>query len=358
MPGVVAQASIDRMPRGVLIAFNTIAAFALAEGTARLVEIARPQSDAARFAYAPYRMLKMTQAPFALNRDGFRADELETYRNSFLIEFLGGSVCVGIGDNVGETLPERLERALHAAGLARARVLNLCQGGATSGQELAILIEYGLPLHPQVVLSFDGANDIFHPRPIGDDDAPNLPYENTQIEARVNGQDGWSHLALLRVSARFAQRFRDPSPAAGAPVPLPKILESYFYHIELARTLIEAQGGVFAVLLQPTLHLDKPWSSGETAMWRALRPKDAEQLTRLARERYSKTREAIRKWSEPAGTELYDLTDAFASIHESIYSDSVHFRGPRGYELLESELEQKGLVDRLQAGYREWEAAL
>jgi len=311
-----------------------------------------------RFAYSPYRMLKMSQAPFALNRDGFRAGELEIYRDSFVVEFLGGSVCAGIGENVGETLPERLQDALRAAGMVRARVLNLCQGGATSAQELAILTEYGLPLHPKAVLSFDGANDIFHPRPIGNDDAPNLPYENVQLEARANGEDGWSHLALLRVGARLVDRFRDASPSDGAPVPLPEILESYFYHLGLARTLAEAQGGFYAVLLQPTLHLDKPWSADEAAMWRRRRPKDAELLTRMARERYSNTREAAHRWSESSGTELYDLTDAFAATHESIYSDSVHFRGSRGYELLESELELKGLIDRLQARYREWEAGL
>ncbi len=346
------------MPRGFLIAFNTIVAFALAEGAARLAEWVHPPNDTMRFAYSPYRMLKMIQAPFALNREGFRAGELETYRGAFLVEFLGGSVCVGIGDNVGETLPERLEDALHAAGLARTRVLNLCQGGATSAQELAILTEYGLLLHPQAVLSFDGANDIFHPRPIGEDDAPNLPYENVQLQALANGQDGWSHLAVLRVGARIVEHLREPSPSPGAPVPLPEILESYFYHLGLARTLVEAQGGFYAILLQPTLHLDKPWSADETAMWRTRRPKDADSLTRVARERYLETREAANKWSESTGTELYDLTDAFAATRESIYSDSVHFRGSRGYERLESELEQKGLIDRLQARYRAWEASL
>jgi len=358
VPRLVAPASIDCMPRGFLIAFNTIIAFALVEGAARLAEWVHPQGDSLRFAYSPYRMLKMSQAPFALNRDGFRAGELEIYRDSFLVEFLGGSVCVGIGENVGETLPERLQDALRAAGMVRARVLNLCQGGATSAQELAILTEYGLPLHPQAVLSFDGANDVFHPRPIGDDDAPNLPYENVQLEARANGQDGWSHLAALRVGARIVEHLRVPSPSAGAPVPLAEILESYFYHLGLARTLVEAQGGFYAVLLQPTLHLDKPWSSDETAMWKRRRPTDAESLSRVAHERYSTTREAAIRWSESTGTELYDLTDAFDAAQESIYSDSVHFRGSRAYEVLGLELEHKGLTGRLQARYREWEAGL
>src|SRR5579883_1722286 len=151
--------SVD-MPRSILIAINTLLALALCEGAARLAERIRPPGDSLAFSYSPYRMLKMVKAPWPLNREGFRADKLESYRGSFLIEFLGGSVCLGIGDNPGATIPERLEHALQMNGLARARVLNLCQGGATSAQELIILTEYGLPLHPQAVLAFDGANEI------------------------------------------------------------------------------------------------------------------------------------------------------------------------------------------------------
>lgn len=344
------------MPRGVLIALNTLIAFALAEGAARLAEHVRPEGEAMRFAYSPYRMLKMSQASFPLNREGFRARELDTYRNSFLIEFLGGSVCVGVGDDPGETVPERLEQALHALGLAHAEVLNLCQGGATSAAELAILIEYGLPLHPQAVLSFDGANDVFHPRPIGEDGAANLPYKNAQLEARVNGRDGWSHLALLRVAVRLGDRLRQPALSEGEPVPLQAILDSYFYHLSLARTLTEAQGGFYAAVLQPTLHLDKPWSKEETGMWRSRRPRDAEALTRVIRERYQETRDAVRRWSDSGGVTFYDLTRTFAAVQDSIYSDSVHFRGRRGYQLLEAELERRGLIDRLRERYREWEA--
>ncbi len=111
---------------------NTLLLLLGSEGAARLAEWVHPPASDLTFEYAPYRMLKMSQAPWRLNRDGFRARELETYRNSFLIEFLGGSVCLGVGTNPGPTVPERLEIALHRAGLARVEVLNLCQGGATS----------------------------------------------------------------------------------------------------------------------------------------------------------------------------------------------------------------------------------
>src|SRR5262249_49495385 len=137
---------------------STLVLLAVGEGVSRLAEGLRPSSSEVAFEYAPYRMLKMAHAPWPLNRDGFRARELDTYRNSFLVEFLGGSVCLGVGTDAGATVAERLEQALVRAGLERAQVLNLCQGGATSAQELAIFLEYGLPLSPQVVLSFDGAN--------------------------------------------------------------------------------------------------------------------------------------------------------------------------------------------------------
>lgn len=350
------------MPRGVLsiplIALNTLLALGLAEGAARLAERIHPGGDQVSFVYSPYRMLKMDRAPWPLDRDGFRAQELETYRGSFLVEFVGGSVCLGVGDHPGETIPERLEGALRQVGLARAKILNLCQGGATSAQELAILIEYGLRLDPQAVLSFDGANDILHPRPSGPDDAANLPYKNAQLETRVDGGDALSHLALARVAFRLTARFHSPAPAQGEPVATGAIIDSYLYHLGLARTLSRAQHAFYAVLLQPTLHLDKPWSRQEQELWRTARPRDGAALTVAIRERYRQTRAATAQWAKASGTPLYDLTRAFAATSEPVYYDSVHFRGSRGYEVLFTELEQQGLIDGLRERYREWETGL
>jgi hypothetical protein len=175
---------------------------------------------------------------------------------------LGGSVCLGVGTNPGPTVPERLEVALHKAGLVQAKVLNLCQGGATSAQELAIFLEYGLPLAPKVVLSFDGANDVMHPQPIGEDAAPNLPYHDREMRARMNGNDALGHLAVARVAARLAIRWSRPSPVKDGGIPEAAILDSYISALSVTRTLTEAQGGFYTLLLQPTLHYEKPWSAG------------------------------------------------------------------------------------------------
>lgn len=334
----------------VKIVLNTLLLLAACEWAARVAEWIHPPSAELSFEYAPYRMLKMSRAPWPLNRDGFRARELETYRHSFLIEFLGGSVCLGVGTDPGPSVPERLEAALHRAGYARAEVLNLCQGGATSAQELAIFLQYGLPLAPQVVLSFDGANDVMHPQPIGEDDAPNLPYRNREIRARINGDNALAHLAAVRVAARLTARWSRPKRAPIDGVPETEILNSYRRALSIVRTLTEQQGGFHALLLQPTLHYEKPWSGQESAMWRPGHPADAEDLSRVIRNRYCTAREAVASWAP-----FYDLTEVFAHSSATIYSDSVHFRGPVGYAMLFDDLARQGLIGQIGLRYRAWE---
>ena len=338
-----------------VVVLNSLLLAGLAECGARVAEWVHPyEGEGVSFAYAPYRMLRMSRAPWPLNREGFRADELETYRGAFLVEFLGGSVCVGVGTDTGATLSERLEEALHASGLARARVLNLCQGGAPSAQELAIFIQYGLPLAPQVVLSFNGANDFMHPAPLGEDLAPNLPYRNREMRTAVEGGHAFAaHLALARVAQRLAARWFPPAPFREAGVPSGAIFDSYLYATGVVRTLTREQGGWHAVLLQPTLHFEKPWSEEERAMWLKRRPRDGAAISRYASGLYEQARARIRASTEPG--DFYDLTRVFAGDPATVYSDSVHFQGSTGYARLAQEVERQGLIARIASSYRQWE---
>jgi lysophospholipase L1-like esterase len=370
------------MQRFAPVFMITVLLLALAEAGARLAEWIHPLAGVS-FDYAPYRMLKMSAGPWPLNREGFRARDLDSYHGGFLIEFLGGSVCVGVGTNPGATIPERLEDTLMRDGLAHAQVLNLCQGGATSAQELAIFIQYGLPLHPQVVLSFDGANDVIHPQPVGDDDGANLPYYDAELRERVEGRDALTHLALVRDFARFSGHWTTPRPLASSPVvPERDIIDSYLYALSVTAELARAPGlaaglppdsskppdspkkdplgarpdTFYAVLLQPTLHYRKPWSVEETAMWRRRRPSDAAAMSRFISGRYDAVRTALTTWSNKTGVPLYDLTPVFANTPGTVYSDSVHFVGSTGYRLLFDALVRQGLVQRIEERYRLWEA--
>ena len=342
--------------KAAVVVCNTLLLLVLIEAGAHIAERVHPETADLSFGYAPYRMLRMTSAPWPLNRDGFRAAEPETYRGKFLVEFLGGSVCLGVGTNPGPTVPERLEQLLHQAGMPEASVLNLCQGGATTGQELAILLQYGLPLEPQVVLSFNGANDLMHPAPVGDDDAPNLPYRNREMRSRFDGGHGWiEHLAVFRVAARLAKR-GSPAPFQTlAAVPPKEILASYLYSTDAARTLVQARKGSYAVILQPTLHYQKPWSDAETSMWRERRPRDGREMSAYTRDLYARAPQELARWSKESGVPVYDLTQTFAATQETIYSDSVHFTGESGYRMLTEQLVKQGLLDQIAERYRTWQ---
>ena len=170
-------------------------------------------------------------------------------------------------------------------------------------------------------------------------------------------------MALARVALRLESRFRapalsSPSLASQAPVAIESILDSYLYHLSLARSLTEAQHGFYAVLLQPTLHLDKPWSPQESLIWHTAHPRDAASFTLLIHDRYAEARQAAGRWSASNGVTLYDLTRVFSDAPEAVYSDSVHFRGPRGYEMLFAELERQGLITSLRQRYQAWETGL
>lgn len=326
----------------------------------QLIEWLRPEVEDVSFDYAPYRMLRMKSAPFELNREGFRAKELDTYRGKFLVEFLGGSVCLGVGTHPGKPVSEQLEEALHRAGLMQAAVVNLCQGGTASGQELAIFLQYGLPLHPQVVLSFNGANDLLHPRPLGEDPAANLPYHNREMQALFEGHHSWfEHLALKRVSDRIHRNWLSPAmeqrTGETGQVAPHSIFESYLYMTEVTRRLTEAQGGTYALLLQPSLHYAKTWSTEERTQWVGRRPHDAQAATEYAHSLYAQMRTATAVWAARSGGRLLDLTETFASTQGTVYSDSVHFTGETGFQLLEAEVERQGLIQLIEERYREWE---
>jgi hypothetical protein len=342
------------MARIAVVVLRTLILLVLIEGAARVAEWIHPAQEELSFAYAPYRMLKMSKAPWPLNRDGFRAREWSTYRDSFLIEFLGGSVCLGVGTNPGLTVPERLERTLRAAGMPRTEVVNLCQGGATTAQEFAIFVQFGLPLEPQVVLSFDGANDLMHPKPIGEDDAPNLPYRNAQLEAVFEGKAAVAReIATLRVASRLLQRM--PPISTCRTVSSDSILQSYFYTLGLTRTLAESRGATYSVIFQPTLHFNKPWNDSEKVMWLQRRPHDPQSSSKLAQDLYSKAVPEVHRWAARTETTLYDLTDTFSQDSQTVYSDSVHFIGDRGYAALSRELERQGLIQQIAVQYRKWE---
>ena len=87
-------------------------------------------------------------------------------------------------------------------------------------------------------------------------------------------------------------------------------------------------------------------------MWSGRHPRDAVAATNRIRTLYTNSNARL------AGEErlrVFNLTRTFSGTTETIYADSVHFAGERGYQMLLAELERQGLLEQIRRRYRAWE---
>jgi len=353
------------------VVFTTFILFLLmVEGAAfvamKLRGTPKPNAPLLKFDYAPYRMMKTVQAPWPINEAGFRAKPLQSYLarpdESFRIVFLGGSVCAGYGGDTGPVLPDLLQERLHELGLAGTEVINLAQGGAVSAQELAILIQYGLKLQPEIVISFNGVNDLGHPSPIGSDEEPNLPYFDARM--REMWQDAkrpsfWSAFYTRTSTGQMPARIYHKLLRAGffggskkKVVPVDGVVASYVRTMDLTRRLTAAYGIKHVVVLQPVALVKKPMSPEEL---RYVREFDLLNFQERFQALYQKSAEALHSLS-PDGEfrTFYDLAGAFRDEERTVYLDGTHFVNRIGYPRLLEVLEEQGLIEQISREYRRW----
>jgi len=99
-----------------------------------------------------------------LNAEGFRTREIVNPKpaDEIRIFFLGGSTVIG-GYQVETTIPGVVEAHLHANGLPQARTYNFGVLSFVSGQELALFVHRLIDLKPDLVIAYDGGNDLYQP---------------------------------------------------------------------------------------------------------------------------------------------------------------------------------------------------
>ena len=82
-------------------------------------------------------------------------------------------------------------------------------------------------------------------------------------------------------------------------------------------------------------------------MWRGRRPKDREAMSRGVRDLYAGAAAELPLWAAARNLMLVDLTHTFERTPETVYSDSVHFTGERGYAMVFEEIERRELLARI-----------
>ncbi|MBT6395743.1 MAG: SGNH/GDSL hydrolase family protein [Nitrospinaceae bacterium] len=96
-----------------------------------------------------------------LNKLGFRGElPGKKKKGEFRIIVLGGST-VFLGTSVRKSIPGQIEKLIHEKGLSHVKVYNWGVASVVSGQELSTLIHTAVDYQPDLVIAYDGLNDIF-----------------------------------------------------------------------------------------------------------------------------------------------------------------------------------------------------
>jgi lysophospholipase L1-like esterase len=220
-----------------------------------------------------------------LDDQGFRVETplpKKKPAGEFRVIVLGGSA-VFYGSPLANTIPGQLERLFHEDGARRLRVYNFGVLGYKSGEELALLLHTVTDYSPDLVIAYDGANDIHEPYFY--DPRPGYPYNFPSLEEglrRMRYPLSWTSIAsALRKSQLFRTFFekrlveqilnmgelRRESGYGTGPWE-EAVISAYLGNIDRMCSVAAGFGFKLEVFLQPIVHLktpllgvEKPWEA-------------------------------------------------------------------------------------------------
>ncbi len=248
----------------------------------------------------------------------------------FRIVMLGGST-VALGE---PPVPVLLESALRRRGYGRARVYNCGVVSQNTSQQLARLVFEVADFAPDLVVAYDGGNDVMDPYEY--DPRPGYPMNFLAYERNPLFVRDPAHYPLLPLLLLGSQALRDLFPryfaetlvrlpqarrAAGhlSPVWREAIARRYVENHRKASLVAGAFGAGYAAFFQPLSF----YREGRDAV-EGLRYDDA------MREHAVATRAALRRefdaLPKTGGPRLFDLSGLFADPAVPVYTDFIHTR--------------------------------
>lgn len=316
------------------------------------------------------------------NSDGFRTHEFKDVppkaKDEIRIVILGGSVAISW--NLGEacTLDSNLYRLFseHYPN-KKVRIFNLGNGAWKSFQELLALQLYGLKLEPDLVIAFDGYNDLQHAfsMPIEQPYSHNADQAFNHYQNWVNGNvlSLFKDLKLVEALKQQAYvvvtKFRQAKSSlkGGAPeiaeaAKPGKLATQFHYPLDLnsienrkdfdpynreavnfylgngrlmAKTA-SIKGAKIIFALAPTLYLKTPLSEYERQQL-----DHYGDAVNFVVQGYLRTQAGLKEISRDEPNAIFfDMSRAFDHYDETIFSDSGHFN-KKGYEIVANQLFKK-----------------
>ncbi|MGD2271053.1 MAG: hypothetical protein PVI06_11685 [Desulfobacterales bacterium] len=282
----------------------------------------------------PYTMFSGQPQFRDLNPLGYRgkAPRIPKPEDEYRIVFLGGSTVL-LGEPPISILVENI---FQKNGYPRVKTYNFGVLSSVSGMELAKIVFEVQKFAPDMIVMYNGGNDILHP--ISWDPRPGYPfnfitYENNPIlDEDINSYPTTALLMygsnILRVTFRsyFVKKFIPLKKVReeykyGSPAWKEKIAETYIGNIVNAAKISRTFGAEFIAFFQPLLYY-KNVSCISRQEKRFFRNKEGKTVrairTIIARE----IKEARQKY----GVDIVDLSSVYSNESSWIFLDSAHTR--------------------------------
>lgn len=282
------------------------------------------------------RTLNLGYEPFVMYGPGWDARFASVPRDGRpVVMLVGGSTAEGF-------TPRILEEALARRFNRPARVVNGAFGGYEARQEVVVASMWGPSLRPVAIISLDGQNDLEHRLRVPSPgrfflDGSYRTYLTRPLLAPLAWllSESQAYNGLVRLRAR--RSVGDWTQYADA-------LPVYANALHSINIVARGLGAARLMVLQPFVSFKEPLAPEERAftayayregVMRTLYDHAATMLTDLARE---------------DGVGFLDARSIYRGIPEPLFTDDVHFRSARGYEILARAIAEALPADTFEKG--------
>lgn len=306
-------------------------------------------NDLEKRQYEPYPYVMHRTKPnqhfktFNVNAFGFRGSEIKEVKEKgcFRIVMLGGSALWGTGISCDDaTISAQLKKRLNNAYKTKKfEVINAGESGYVSTQELILLFDRIIRLKPDLVIVFDGYNDVYS----GFINAAGFPQNFSEFKKKLEGRNSLyylgtavkkllSHSLLLRRLKTIAK-----NAAVGRNVLLNREAKSSVYadasevakiygrNLRYMRMILNNEGIESLFVIQPVLGFgSRQLTDSEKAILAYFNSVIAG-YSDYIKKTYSLFLSELRRMRDEEGAKILDLTDSFDMLDYAVYFDNVHF---------------------------------
>ena len=239
-----------------------------------------------------------------------------------------------LGGSTGQAFDVKiLEKKIEQKTNIETEIFNSAAGAYNARQQLVLLSIWGKRINPEIIISFDGANDILHSLR-GENETGTFflnhtyntyltkPYLGTFVYLIQNSQ---LYNGIIRLSRRYVSFEKNDH------------LDNIEIYLEAKKNISlisDAYGAYHISILQPYLGFKKNKSDREKAFT------FYDFRDEIVKELFNYTDEKLKEVSSNFENTFYFNSQSLYNIEETIFSDDFHFNDDYGYELLSEKITQ------------------